>query len=213
MIHKFDKEKFEKMPVVGILRNIPLDVVKQVVPLYEKAGLTTIEVTMNSSDVESSIAFIKQEHPNLNIGTGTVCTIEDVKKSVEYGASFIVTPILDEEVVKFCVSHEIPVFPGAFTPTEIYKAYSLGATAVKVFPATQLGAPYIKDVLAPLNNVKIIPTGGVSLENIHTFFEVGVVGVGMGSSLFHKEYIATNNFDALYNHFNDVVKKVKSCLG
>lgn len=213
MNQKFSQEKFDKMPVVGILRNIPLETVKQVVPLFEEAGLTTIEVTMNSADVESSIAYIKNEHPNLNVGTGTVCNLDDVKKSIAYGATFIVTPILDEEVVNYCVSNDIPVFPGAFTPTEIYKAYSLGATAVKVFPATQLGAPYIKDVLAPLNEVKIIPTGGVSLENIHTFFEVGVVGVGMGSSLFHKKYIATKNFNALLNHFKSIVNKVQACLG
>ena len=124
--------------------------------------------------------------------------------------SFIVTPVINEEVIQSCVSQGIPIFPGAFTPTEIYKAWSLGASAVKVFPATQLGVTYIKDVSAPLNDIKLLPTGGVSKTNIKSFFEAGAYGVGMGSSLFDKQLISDQNYTALKEHFKSILTIVNS---
>jgi len=210
MIAQFNQELFNKMPVVGILRNIPLKIIKEIIPVYLKAGFTTIEVTMNSENVVEIIQYLSTNFKNLNVGAGTVCTINDLHLAIDAGASYIVTPIIDEEVINHCVENKIPIFPGAYTPTEIYIANKLGATAVKVFPATQLGPTYIKDVLAPLNTLKLLPTGGVSLENIDLFFKAGAKGVGMGSSLFHKEYIATKNYEMLFQHFKSIATKVSN---
>ncbi|RME11198.1 MAG: bifunctional 4-hydroxy-2-oxoglutarate aldolase/2-dehydro-3-deoxy-phosphogluconate aldolase, partial [Bacteroidetes bacterium] len=165
--------------------------------------------TMNTAGATEIIADLRKAFPTLNIGAGTVCNMHDLEQAIEAGAQFIVTPILDEMVVETTVNMGVPVFPGAYSPTEIYKAWSLGASAVKVFPTSQLGVKYIKDISAPLNQIKLLPTGGVSLSNIKSFFEAGVFGVGMGSSLFDKEALRANDFTALKAHF----LKVKSAIG
>lgn len=205
----YKEELFAQMPVVGIMRNYSNEVIEAIVPLYEKAGLTTLEITMNSANATEVIRNLSQQYPQMNIGAGTVCTTEDLEKALEAGASFIVTPIMDTDVMKTCSSNSIPIFPGAYTPLEIYNAWQAGATAVKIFPATQLGAGYVKDVLAPLNHLKLLPTGGVSIENIQDFFKAGAVGVGMGSSLFDSQLIKAKDFDGLGKHFAKIVKKVK----
>jgi len=201
---------FDKMPVVGILRNVPLNVIEAILPYYKKAGFTTLEITMNSENVCEIISRLSEDNPDMNIGAGTVCTMADLKKALDAGASFIVAPILDTAVVIYCKEHTIPIFPGAYTPLEIYTADKLGATAVKIFPATQLGAGYIQEVLAPLSHLKLLPTGGVSVENIASFFKSGAVGVGMGGSLFDKILIANEDYDGLYRHFKAIAEKVNN---
>jgi len=158
----FSWNKYNQNPIVGILRGLTTEEVLKIMPSYVKTGFYTIEITMNSPKVAETIATLAKEYPELNVGAGTVCTMEDLKIALDAGSQFIVTPIINEEVIKHCVANNIPIFPGAYTPTEIYKAWSWGASAVKVFPATQLGVQYIKDVLAPLNEIKLLPTGGVS---------------------------------------------------
>jgi 2-dehydro-3-deoxyphosphogluconate aldolase/(4S)-4-hydroxy-2-oxoglutarate aldolase len=212
MSTKFQQGLFDKMPVIGILRSVSLEVINKIVPYYKKAGFTNLEITMNTENVKDIIAQLSTENPDMNIGAGTVCSLDDLHSALNAGASFIVTPILNKEVITYCAENDIPVFPGAFTPTEIYRANDLGATAVKVFPATQLGPQYIKDVLAPLNTIKLVPTGGVSKENIQEFFKAGAWGVGMGGSLFDKKMIAANNFESLQSHFNTIAEKVRNII-
>lgn len=212
MSRKFKQELFNKMPVIGILRNVSIGVINTILPYYKKAGFTNLEITMNTENVEEMIAQLSSENPDMNIGAGTVCSMKDLHRALNAGASFIVTPILNEQIIAHCVAHDIPVFPGAFTPTEIYSANKLGATAVKVFPATQLGPQYIKDVLAPLNTIKLVPTGGVSKDNIQDFFKAGASGVGMGGSLFDKKMIAANDFEGLQLHFRTIAAKVQELI-
>lgn len=204
----YKKELFEQMPIVGILRNVSLEVIEEILPHYKKAGLTTLEITMNSDNVCEIISAIAKNHPEINVGAGTVCTMDDLMKALEAGATFIVTPILDVDVMKYCKENEVPIFPGAFTPLEIYNANKLGATAVKIFPATQLGASYVKDVLAPLNTIQLLPTGGVDSNNIQSFFKAGAIGVGMGGSLFDKKLMDAKDYQGLYLHFKDICDKV-----
>ena len=194
---------------MGIVRGMSIDVMRDIANAYLKAGLHTIEITMNTAGATEIISKLRSEFNDLNVGAGTVCSMEDYNRAVGAGAQFIVTPILDEAVIKTAVTQEIPIFPGAYSPTEIYKAWSLGASAVKIFPASQLGVQFIKDISAPLNEIKLLPTGGVSLENIKSFFEAGVVGVGMGSSLFNKKLIKERDFEGLSDHFAKVKSKVK----
>lgn len=204
----YKPELFDQMPIVGIMRNVTGEVIETIVPYYKKAGLTNLEITMNTANVVEIISDLSQRHPDLNIGAGTVCNMNDLEQALAAGASFIVTPILDLEVMKFCKKNDIVIFPGAYSPLEIYNAWQAGATAVKIFPANQLGPGYVKDVLAPLNEVRLLPTGGVSIENIEDFFEAGAVGVGMGSSLFDKQLIAAGEFERLYKHFLAVCKNL-----
>lgn len=186
---------------MGILRGMQPEVVRQIAKVFQSAGLSTLEVTMNTAGAPKIIARLRKEFPNLNIGAGTVCTLTDLQTAIAAGAQFIVTPILDEEVIRTAAGQHIPVFPGAYSPTEIYRAWAAGASAVKVFPATRLGPQYLKDVAGPLPQIKLLPTGGVSAANIGTFFAAGAFGVGMGSSLFDKQLIGMGDLAGLKDHF------------
>jgi 2-dehydro-3-deoxyphosphogluconate aldolase/(4S)-4-hydroxy-2-oxoglutarate aldolase len=208
----FSWETYGKAPIVGIIRGESLENVRTIAKAYLDAELFTIEITMNTAGADEIIAMLRTEFPNLNVGAGTVCNIEDYKKAVRAGSQFIVTPIINEEVIKAAVTDTIPIFPGAYSPTEIYKAWTLGASAVKIFPATQLGATFVKDVLAPLSTIKLLPTGGVSKENIKSFFEAGVCGVGMGSSLLNKQLIKEKNFKGLTQYFISIKSEIKDFI-
>lgn len=208
MSKSFSWEAFNSMPLVGILRNVPLAKVKVLAGLYDESGLTTLEITMNSASAAETISYLSGKFGDtLNIGAGTVCTVEDLNQALTAGATFIVTPILNEDVIKACVEKKVPIFPGAYTPTEIYKAWSLGAEMVKVFPATRLGSSYIKDVLAPLPYLKLLPTGGISLNNFTEFLQAGAKGLGIGSTLFPPALIEEGSWDELNKLFLSFVKK------
>lgn len=209
---KYEQDYFDRMPVVGIMRHFSNAQIEAIVPFYKKAGLTTLEVTMNSENAEEVIRQLSKDNPDMNIGAGTVCTTTDLERALGAGASFVVTPVIDLDVMKICKEANVPIFPGAYTPLEIYNAWKAGASAVKIFPATQLGPTYVKDVLAPLGDVKLLPTGGVSIDNIQDFFEAGAVGVGMGSSLFDKKMIKEENYEGLFSHFKMICDKVSECI-
>src|SRR5690554_3357104 len=167
MSQSFSWTLFERLPLIGILRNFPVLQMEKMAGCYEEAGLTTLEITMNSEGAEESITnLLKTFSGRLNTGAGTVCNLDDLDRALECGAEFIVMPIVEENVIRKCVERNIPVFPGAYTPSEVYRAWVLGAAMVKVFPANQLGPGYIKDLLAPLNAIKLLPTGGISLKNM-----------------------------------------------
>lgn len=206
----FSRERFETLPIVGIIRNISPEDVRRILPLYLEAGLTTVEITMNTPSAEELIRYARDRYGEaLNIGAGTVCNTAGLEKALAAGATFIVTPIVEEQVISSCVQRHIPIFPGAYTPTEIYRAWSLGAEMVKVFPATRLGAEYFREVLAPLNELRLLPTGGVNIENCLDFLEAGACGLGLGSQLFHKAYIQARNWEALKAHFDNFAGKVR----
>jgi 2-dehydro-3-deoxyphosphogluconate aldolase/(4S)-4-hydroxy-2-oxoglutarate aldolase len=209
MKNEFKADKFDEMPVIGILRNVPLSDIEAILPFYIKAGFTNLEVTMNSNGAEETIRHLSENYPSLNIGAGTVCNKNDLKRAVKAGAFFIVTPVVDEKVIKKCVKWGIPIFPGAFSPLEIYTASKYGATGVKVFPANHLGPSYIKDVLAPFQHLKLYPTGGVNLENISAYFKAGAKGLGMGGTLFLASLLETKDYENLGLHFEKVAMAVR----
>ena len=210
MKNEFKADKFDEMPVIGILRNVPLPEIEAILPFYIRAGFTNLEVTMNSNGAEETIRHLSENYPSLNIGAGTVCDKNDLKRAVKAGASFIVTPVVDEKVIKKCVKWGIPIFPGAFSPLEIYTASKYGATGVKVFPANHLGPSYIKDVLAPFQHLKLYPTGGVNLENISAYFKAGAKGLGMGGTLFLAPLLETKDYENLGLHFEKVALAVNN---
>lgn len=202
---RFSWEIFNKMPVVGIMRNVPAAAVEVIAKHYLRAGLTTLEITMNSEAAVKILSSLTAEYNNrLNIGAGTVLSLKDLEAALSAGAQFIVTPVLNEEVIKACVTENIPVFPGAYSPTEIYKAWKLGASMVKVFPASKLGVNYIKEVLAPMNFLKLLPTGGVTPDNCIDYLNAGAAAVALGSHLFPKSIIEEENWEILAARFKNV---------
>jgi len=198
----FSWDLFNKMPVVGIIRGLSIDEIDFVLPIYKQAGFTTIEITLNTPEALSVIGSLAtQYNGELNVGAGTVCTLDDLAAAVNARANFIVTPIFKAEVVKKCVSMEVPIFPGAFSPTEIYEAWELGASMVKLYPASVVGPAYVSAILAPLNKVKLMPTGGIHLSNMLAFMKAGATSLGIGSELFDKKIIQKRDSEAMLNHF------------
>ncbi|AWV99300.1 bifunctional 4-hydroxy-2-oxoglutarate aldolase/2-dehydro-3-deoxy-phosphogluconate aldolase [Arcticibacterium luteifluviistationis] len=208
--NSFSWELFEQVPIVGILRNIAFDDFKEVFEVCKKVGLTNLEITMNTPRVEEMISYAFENSEGLmNVGAGTVCSESDLERALEAGSQFIVTPILSKAVIEKCVELGVAVFPGAYTPTEIYNAWTWGAKVVKVFPATALGPSFIKDLKGPLDQIKLLPTGGVSLDNIQAFKAAGAAGYGIGSQLFNKKLIAENNWKELQNHIEQYILKTQ----
>jgi 2-dehydro-3-deoxyphosphogluconate aldolase/(4S)-4-hydroxy-2-oxoglutarate aldolase len=147
-------QEFEKLPVMGILRGIRYEMVEPLVECIVTSGLKTVEITMNTEGADVLIKkMVSAAKGRLVIGAGTVTTMIDLEKALNAGATFIVMPVTLDLIVKYCVINKIPVFPGALTPNEIYYAWQLGATMVKVFPAKAFGVSYFKEVKAPLDKI------------------------------------------------------------
>lgn len=191
----FSYTELRRVPVVGILRGMSLASIEPLVASVIAGGLTTLEITLNSTSALEQIRKASEvARGALNIGAGTVLTLEMLESALNAGAGFIVTPVVNEEVIRRCVAIKVPVFPGAFTPTEILRAWDLGATMVKVFPAEVLGPTFIKSVKAPLPHVKLMPTGGVDLDSLHLFQAAGADAFGVGSPLFKPHRIAASDW-------------------
>ena len=203
----FSWDLFRQVPIIGIMRNLPQDKMIDVASLFADGGFTNLEIALNSPNAIECISELSSRFSQrINVGAGTVCTCEQLEMALSAGAGFIVTPVVNEEIIRKCVLQKIPVFPGAYTPTEIYKADALGASMVKIFPASQLGPRYIKELLAPFPQVKLLPTGGISLENMRSFMEAGAKGLGIGSHLFPKEIIQQGKWEDLKRLFARFLK-------
>ncbi len=168
--------------IIAIIRGAnPADVIKIADALYA-GGIRILEITMNSAQPLTVIKELNDKFGSkMIIGAGTVLDVDSAKKAVAAGASFILSPIVDIEVIKIAKSLGVVNIPGAYTATEIYYAYKNGADIVKVFPATS--PSYLKDIAGPLPQIPLLPTGGVTLENIKDFKNAGAVGFGIGSAL------------------------------
>ncbi|WP_214228349.1 bifunctional 4-hydroxy-2-oxoglutarate aldolase/2-dehydro-3-deoxy-phosphogluconate aldolase [Pedobacter sp. B4-66] len=179
--------------IIAIIRGAnPSDVIRIAEALYT-GGIRILEITMNSAEPLKVIKELSDKFDGkMIIGAGTVLDVESVKKAVAAGASFILSPIVDAEVIKIAKSLGIVNIPGAYTATEIYQAYKNGADIVKVFPATS--PSYLKDIAGPLPQIPLLPTGGVTLENIKDFKKAGAVGFGIGSALVNTKQEVTEEY-------------------
>jgi len=187
--------QFQKLPIMGILRGVSLSVIPALTRTIISSGLKTVEIAMNTAGASKLIKEMKVvARGRLAIGAGTVLTMRDLKKALDAGATFIVLPVLVPNVVEYCVKHNIPVFPGAFTPHEIYNAWQAGATMVKVFPVKFFSPAYLKEIKAPFKNIELLACGGVNPQNIQTFFSDGASAVAFGASVFKKEWIKRKEF-------------------
>ncbi|WP_325952019.1 bifunctional 4-hydroxy-2-oxoglutarate aldolase/2-dehydro-3-deoxy-phosphogluconate aldolase [Mammaliicoccus sciuri] len=170
--------------LIAILRNAKPDDILPIVETLYKAGIRAIEVTMNSPKALESIELISNEMKDkVVVGAGTVLDAESARLAILSGATFILSPTVDKDTIRMSKKYGAVSIPGAMTPTEILEAYEYGGDIIKVFPTTSLGPEYIKDLQGPLPHIPLLPTGGVSIDNVTDFIEAGAVGVGLGSAL------------------------------
>jgi 2-dehydro-3-deoxyphosphogluconate aldolase / (4S)-4-hydroxy-2-oxoglutarate aldolase len=176
---------------------------KKILDAIYAGGLRIIEFTNRSENAlpvfKSLIKHAEKNLPGLIIGIGTIMNVKQAKQFYKAGAQFIVAPVLTKEVGEYCVKNEILWVPGAATPTEIIQAHEWGADLVKIFPAEVLGPAFVKALKGPCPWIKVMPSGGVSLEeeNLRQWFSTGVECVAIGSLLFSKEIMQEKNYSLL----------------
>ncbi|MBI4982602.1 MAG: bifunctional 4-hydroxy-2-oxoglutarate aldolase/2-dehydro-3-deoxy-phosphogluconate aldolase [Candidatus Omnitrophica bacterium] len=191
-------EEFRKLPILGILRGIELDLIDPLIQAVIASGLKTIEITMNTKSAPELIKkAVKTAGGSMSVGAGTVLNIQDLKLALDSGAAFIVSPVVVNEVMEYCVKNKIPVFPGALTPQEIFKAWQMGATMVKVFPAKFFGPEYFKEIKGPFNDIELLACAGVTAENLRTYFSSGASAVSFGAGVFKREWLLSRDFASI----------------
>lgn len=184
--------------VVAVIRAEAGPTLRKIALALNQGGVEALEITMTSP---GALAVIEETAQTLGstaiIGVGSVLDAESARAAILAGAEFVVSPVFNPEVVALCRRYSKICIPGAFTPSEILKAWEAGADVVKIFPATKLGPGYIKDLRGPLPQIKLTPTGGVNLENIADFIQAGACFVGVGGSLVDKRLVAANRWEEL----------------
>ncbi len=168
--------------IVAILRGMPPKDTMRIANALYNGGIRILEITLNSQDALPLIEQLSHAFKDrMLIGAGTVLNSTDALNALDAGAAFLISPSLDFAVIKAAKDAGAVSIPGAFTPTEILSAHNNGADIVKIFPS--LDAAYIKNILAPLNHIRVMPTGGIDASNIKTFASTGAVAFGIGSAL------------------------------
>lgn len=191
-------EKLVSSGIVAVIRRVNPHKVNGLVQSLITGGVTGIEITMDSEKSLEKIYELKETYGNqVVIGAGTVLDKNQAKEAISAGADFIFSPILDRKTIEYTKEEGKIMIPGAFTPTEIYQGYIWGSDIIKVFPANVLGPEYLKNLNGPLSNIPIMPTGGISLNNIKSYFEVGVNVAGVGGSLVKEELIERERWEEL----------------
>lgn len=200
--------------VVAIVRLDSAGQLGEVARAIKAGGADVIEFTMTTPGALEIIAAASSEFGDqVLLGAGTVLDAETARAAILAGARFIVSPTLNGATVDLCHRYSAVAVPGAFTPTEILTAWEWGADLVKVFPAGVGGPGYIKDVLAPLPQVRLVPTGGVSVENAADFIKAGAAAVAVGSSLVNKDLVAAGDFKTLTEKARGLVAAVRGARG
>jgi 2-dehydro-3-deoxyphosphogluconate aldolase/(4S)-4-hydroxy-2-oxoglutarate aldolase len=196
--------------IVAIMRRTESSLAVETAEALLAGGVSVVEVTLNSPGaLEMLEALARRVGDRMAIGAGTVMSAEEVRRAIGAGAQFIVSPHTDATVIEAARAADAPALPGAFTPTEIVRAWQLGASVVKVFPVGSVGPRYLRDVLAPLTEIPLLPTGGVSLENAADFIRAGARGLGLGSDLVSPKAITARDFGSLTARAQAFVEEVR----
>jgi 2-dehydro-3-deoxyphosphogluconate aldolase/(4S)-4-hydroxy-2-oxoglutarate aldolase len=163
-----------------------------------RGGVDVVEVTLNTAGATTMIReLVAHFGERLLVGAGTVLSPSAVHQALDAGARFVVAPNTDPRVIAVCNRQDVPVVPGAFTPTEVVAAWETGADLVKVFPVSSVGPRYIRDLCGPLPDIPLVPTGGVTAENAADFVRAGAVAVGAGSDLVDRAVVDRGDFHEL----------------
>jgi 2-dehydro-3-deoxyphosphogluconate aldolase/(4S)-4-hydroxy-2-oxoglutarate aldolase len=202
-------DTLQQLGVVAVIRMKDAAKLRAVVDAIAAGGVRAIEVTMTVPGAVQLIATLAKTLPSdILLGAGTVTDAKTARDVIDAGARFVVGPVYRPEVIAACYERDVAVCPGCFTPTEILDAHERGADIVKVFPATALGPQFIKDVRAPLPQLRLMPTGGVSLDNAGDWIRAGAVAVGVGSALLDVKAIDEGRLDVLTNNARRIVASV-----
>ncbi|MDP2914132.1 MAG: bifunctional 4-hydroxy-2-oxoglutarate aldolase/2-dehydro-3-deoxy-phosphogluconate aldolase [Candidatus Aminicenantes bacterium] len=195
--------------IIAVIRMSNPAKLRSVVEAIQRGGVKAIEITLTTPGALDSIRDMAAAKPaGVLIGAGTVLDAASAATVIRAGADFVVSPVLDREVIRVCRESDTFVAPGAFTPTEILAAWRLGADVVKVFPATSVGPKFFKDMKGPFPQIRLMPTGGVDLVNAADFIGHGASCVAIGTALLDPKSIANDDWEGLTAKAEALVKSL-----
>ncbi|AUG46308.1 2-dehydro-3-deoxyphosphogluconate aldolase [Haloarcula taiwanensis] len=185
--------------VTAVLRGIPEEKMVDVATAVHEGGVTALELTADAKRCSDMIAAVDKalDDTDAIIGAGTVMDAAAARNVIEAGAEFVLAPNLNEDVIDVCNREGVLAIPGVMTPTEAAAAMEAGADILKMFPASTVGPGHIGALQGPLGDVPIMPTGGVSTDNVDEYFDAGAVAVGAGSALVNYEAIENDDMDGV----------------
>lgn len=206
-------EQIQQTGIVPVIRADNEETAQELISLIYQAGIKVFEVTLTVPNAPQLIEKLRADYQNKAvIGAGTVLNPAQAKECLAAEAQFIVSPLLNVETVELCRQHKVVVMPGALSPTEIYTAWQAGADVVKVFPINAAGgAKYLKSIKTIFPEIKLMPTGGVNLDNVADFFRAGAFAVGAGGELADPKLIAQGReaeITALARNFLEAISKI-----
>jgi len=208
-------QRIRDIGVIPVVRASSADEAIQVVEAIRAGGVSLVEITMTVPGAVQVIETLTQKFRNeAVVGAGTVLDAQTASACINAGAKFVVSPALNLETIAFCREHDVPVMPGALTPTEIVTAWNAGADFVKVFPCGALGgASYIKSLKAPLPQIELVPTGGVTFATAASFIQAGAAAIGVGADLVDLKAIRAGEAHKVIAAAQAYVAAVRSARG
>lgn len=207
-------ERLRHTPVVPLVQADDPDVALKTVAALQAGGLDIVEVVLRTDAAMDCLEAIAKKAPNAIVGAGTVLSVEQAEETVRRGAKFIVSPGLNDDVVKFCQAQKLDVFPGTVTPSEVQRAWNLGLRTVKFFPAgLSGGVPMLKALSSVFRGMRFMPTGGVSAANLKDFLGVSSVVACGGSWLTPQSEIDAGNFSAVTKLAEEAVALAREVRG
>ncbi|MDF5730298.1 MAG: bifunctional 4-hydroxy-2-oxoglutarate aldolase/2-dehydro-3-deoxy-phosphogluconate aldolase [Rhizonema sp. PD38] len=201
--------KLQQHRAIAVIRASDMSLAYQMALAVASGGIQLIEITWNSDRSAELIAQLRLELPNSMIGTGTLLNLPQMQTAIESGAQFLFTPHVDPVMIQAAAKLNVPIIPGALSPTEIVTAWTSGASCVKVFPVEAVGGVnYIKSIQGPLGDIPLIPTGGVTLDNAKEFLQAGAIAIGLSSQLFPKEFVEAGDWQAIAQQAKTLMEKI-----
>jgi 2-dehydro-3-deoxyphosphogluconate aldolase/(4S)-4-hydroxy-2-oxoglutarate aldolase len=203
----------EDSGIIAVIRSQNADEAVKIARAVSEGGIVPIEITLTVPDAFSVMAEVRRSlGARILLGAGTVLDAEGARLAIKAGAEFLVSPMLNPDMVRLCKKNGKVAIPGAFTPTEIVAAWKGGADIIKIFPASLGGPELIKDLRGPFPQIKFLPTGGVMLENVAQFIKAGAVAVAVGGNIIDKKAVSLGKFDVITENsrkFLDAVKNAR----
>lgn len=203
--------KIKEIGLIAVIRGPSVDLTLEMVDALFKGGVQGIEITYTTPNAPQVVKELDRKFgEQIVLGMGTLTEPEQATEAQDAGARFLVSPICTVELGEAMVATGLPVMIGALTPTEVYQAYRLGSDVVKVFPGSFVGPAYVKALKGPFPFIEIMPTGGVSVDNVAAWFAAGVFGVGAGSELCPTAWAKEGRFDDIEQRAREFVKAVQA---
>ena len=195
---------------IAVIRCSEMKIAHGMAHAVAAGGMNLLEITWNSDRPEELLGKLRAELPHCTIGVGTILNIVQLEQAITAGAEFAFTPHFNRELLETSIlRYQIPLVPGAFSPTEIVNAWQSGAKVIKVFPIKSLGgAEYIRCLQGPLSQIHLIPTGGITLENAKNMLDAGAIAVGISSSLFPKQSIANQDWSNITARAKTLIQRL-----